>query len=295
MNRYQSELEQFVSQGVAILPSVFSDQDLQPLILEIEDWVDQRARKLFARHEIAELYEDAPFVERYARLFAQSKNIGRGLDTMYMLGPALHEFLFLPNLLDAIEPIVGKEITCNPIQHLRAKPPAKLEGHEDPSFHNVPWHQDAGVMMKEAEHSNILTCWLPLTDVTVEMGCMRALPNCVEGGYLPHIGDGETRIDPALIPDRKPIELTCKKGDVVLMSQFTPHSSTPNRTDQCRWSLDLRYQTTGLHTGRTAHPEFEVRSAKGPVKKDYEAWRARWIDALKNPKGFAGHRIHQSS
>ena len=295
MKQYESELREFEERGVTILPGVFDANSLQPLIQEIEDWLDQRAKKLFDRNEILELHGNASFEQRYKLLYAQSKNIGKGLDTMFMLGPVLYEFLFKTNLLDALEPLLGTEITCNPIQHLRAKPPSRLEGHEEPSFHNVPWHQDAGVMMAEADASNIITCWLPLTDVTVEMGCMKAMPDCSNLGYIPHIGDGETRIDPALLPDKEPVDLICNKGDVVIMSRFTPHSSTPNRSEKCRWSLDLRYQTTGHHTGRTAHPEFAVRSSKTDVVKDYLGWRETWIHHLKNPTGFSGHRIHQST
>ncbi len=77
------------------------------------------------------------------------------------------------------------------------------------------------------------------------------------------------------------------------MNRFTPHSSKPNETELCRWSLDLRYQTTGHHTGRTAHPEFVVRSKELEIEDSYETWRDNWIDHLKNPRGFAGHRIHQ--
>jgi hypothetical protein len=31
-------------------------------------------------------------------------------------------------------------------------------------------------------------------------------------------------------------------GDVLLMTNFTPHASFENRTGQIRWSIDLRYQ-----------------------------------------------------
>jgi len=66
----------------------------------------------------------------------------------------------------------------------------------------------------------------------------------------------------------------------------------PNRSDHCRWSLDLRYQTTGHHTGRAAHPDFVVRSSSNPatVMADYEEWCRRWVDAFANPKGVAAHR-----
>ena len=101
------------------------------------------------------------------------------------------------NLLDLLESLLGPELTCNPIQHLRSKPPQAYESREGPSFHNVPWHQDAGVMMPEAEGSNVITCWLPLADAMVEHGCMEVLPGIGETGYLRHRAVGGTTIDGA--------------------------------------------------------------------------------------------------
>ncbi|MEZ4655967.1 MAG: phytanoyl-CoA dioxygenase family protein [Caldilineaceae bacterium] len=116
------------------------------------------------------------------------------------------------------------------------KTTADFDPHTGPSFHVVPWHQDAGVMMPEAEGSNVVTCWLPLGDATEEMGCMQALPGVFRHGYLRHLRGGTT-IDPALMPDVEPMSLACRKGDVVLMHRLTPHRSTPNVSDKCRWSL----------------------------------------------------------
>ena len=125
---------------------------------------------------------------------------------------------------------------------------------------------------------------------------MEALPGVHRNGYLRHQAAGGATIAPEVMPKLMPaaeaVSLACSKGDVIFLSRFTPHRSTPNRSDQCRWSLDLRYQTAGHHTGRTAHPEFVVRSPSRPqsVMRDHETWRRLWINAFENPRGFAGHR-----
>ena len=46
------------------------------------------------------------------------------LDIMDMRQPAMFAFLGNQNLLDLIEPLVSSEITGNPVQHIRAKPPS---------------------------------------------------------------------------------------------------------------------------------------------------------------------------
>lgn len=286
------QIDQFHRDGVIIARGVLTDADLQPVIDELAAWIDTRARILHAEGKIAELYEDAPFAERYGLLFGQCKEIGEGMDLMYYRGRAIFAFLHNQNLLDTVEALTGPEITCNPIQHLRAKPPEKFDPHTGPSFHVAPWHQDAGVMMPEAEGSTVITCWLPLGDATLEMGCMEALVGVHKQGYLRHQKAGGTTIKPELMPQVAPVALECCKGDLVLMDRFTPHRSTPNKSNQCRWSFDLRYQTTGHHTGRTGHPAFVVRSPSNPasVMADYDEWCRLWIDAFENPRGVVAHR-----
>ncbi len=287
-------LGDFERDGVVVVPQVLDDADLLPVIDEISAWVDKRARALAQRGLITELHEDKPFETRYGYLFGQSPKMQNGLDLMYSRGKAMFRFLHNEALLDVVQQILGPDISCNPIQHLRAKPPVRFEGHEDPGFHNVSWHQDVGVMMAEGEASNILTCWIPLVDVNEDNGCMMAMPGLPETAYIRHVEQqGDTTIDPSLLPDLKPISLDCRRGDLVLMSRFTPHCSTPNRADVCRWSLDCRYQVTGQHTGRTAHPAFSVRGAEMPgfPRLDHAAWCDAWIDAFEHPHGESGHRL----
>ena len=95
-----------------------------------------------------------------------------------------------------------------------------------------------------------------------------------------------------LTPDVDPVFVECERGDVVFISRYTPHCSVPNQSERCRWSMDLRYQPTGEHTGRTAHPDFVVRSGSGSasVMDDVEEWRRLWVDAFANPTGISMHR-----
>lgn len=288
------QIEQFNTKGVLIVKGAVEEPELDPVINELEAWVDRRAYELHSEGKIQDLHPNASFDTRFGLLFKQCKEIGDGLDISTSRGKAMFEFLHNKNLLDTVESLVGPEITCNPIQHARTKPPTAYEGGTGPSFHVVPWHQDAGVMMPEAEVSNIVTCWLPLGDATIETGCMQALPGVFNCGYLSHFKEeaATVTIRPEVLPSVTPMDLVCYKGDVVLLNKFTPHRSVPNASEKCRWSLDLRYQTTGHHTGRTAYPAFIVRSPSNPgsVLHDYDVWCRLWIDALENPKGISMHR-----
>ncbi len=282
----------FNRDGFLIARGALQATDLQPVIDELNELIDARANILFKEGKIDDLHKKAPFEKRYGLLFEQSKEIGDGLDIMHYRGKSIFEFLINENLLELMESLLGPELVCNPIQHIRAKPPLAIEGNPGVSFHNAPWHQDAGVMMEEGEASDIVTVWIPIGDATQEMGCMEVIPGIVDTGYLRHIKEGGTTIDPTIMPESKPVIAECTKGDIVLMSRFTPHRSTPNYSDICRWSLDLRYQPTGQHTGRTGHPDFIVRSHANPTREmhNYANWCTLWKNAFENPKGFVGHR-----
>ena len=288
----RDQIAQFREEGVLAAENVLTDDDFAPVIAEYEAWIDARARKLHAVGKISDLCEGEPFDRRIGLLYAQSPEITSGLDIMFVRGPATFEFLHNQRLLDAVESLVGPEITCNPIQHIRAKPPSSGSG-TGAGFYNVPWHQDSGVTWADADDSNIVTCWMPLVDAIVENGCMEVMPGVWKRGHLQHQAEGGTTIRPDLLPDVEPVPMPIKKGGVIFMHRHTPHRSTPNYTDGVRWSLDLRYQPTGVPTGRPFHPDFVVRSRTHPetVLNDHAEWSRRWIDALETSKDMKAHRV----
>ncbi|MDQ2686437.1 MAG: phytanoyl-CoA dioxygenase family protein [Armatimonadota bacterium] len=284
------QVQTFEDDGYLVAERVVTDADLAPVIAEFEQWIDAQAKRLHADGKVTDLAEGQSFERRFATLYAQTPEIGAGMDIMFMRGPATFAFLRNKNLLDAVECLVGPEILCNPIQHVRAKPPSASSG-TGAGFFNVPWHQDAGVTWEEADNTHIVTCWLALVDATVENGCMEVMPR-VEN-YLEHQAEGGTTIRPDLLPTVEPRAVPVKKGGLVFMHRWTPHRSTPNFTPDVRWSLDLRYQQMGTPTGRPFHPAFVARSASHPesVLTDHAEWSRLWTDALEKAQGVQAHRV----
>lgn len=272
----------FRDRGVVVVPDLLRESDLLPLTAEIERFVDLRARELHERGWIADLCDDEPFERRYARLYAQSPWMGAGLDVHLMRGPELFGFLRHPALLDAVESLIGPEIVLNPIHHLRAKLPQPLVHEAVDSYFNVPWHQDSGVMWEEADPVPIVGLWIPLVDATRHNGCMEVMPGVAARGHLPHRAEGGTTIFPDRLPEIEPQVVECPRGGVVIQDKFTPHRSTPNRSDGVRWSLDVRYQPADTPTGRPFHPAFLVRSRRSPGRcvRDHAEWDAAWEAAL---------------
>lgn len=285
------QLIAFQTEGVLVAEGVLRDEDLKPVIDEMNAVIDARARAYQAEGKISNLYEQEPFERRLMLLAEECPEIQRNLDIQNVLGRAMFDFFHNDRLLAVVEQLLGTELSCNPIQHIRAKMPWKGEG-EQPLSESVPWHQDAAVTSKDSEASEIITFWIPLIDAVAETGCMEVMPEVFKQGYLEHIGSGGTTIAPHLLPGRKPMVAECRKGGIVIMNKYTPHRGTTNRSGKIRWSLDLRFHKTGANSGREAHPSFAVRSRKRPdtVTRDYDLWRSCWETALGKPAA-ALHRV----
>ena len=209
-------------------------------------------------------------------------------DTGIYLGDGAFSILTHPLLLDLVESLIGAEITVSPIQHIRIKTPVALADHVD-EWTGVPLasqttvsHQDIGVQTPDADASEVITVWIPLTDATAEMGCLGVWPRRHRGGVLSHCpNQGGLQIVPQLLDDNDFLPLPMRAGSVLLMTRLTPHKALPNLSDKVRWSMDLRYQPTGQISGRASFPEFIARTASGPSSAlvDHNAWRELWLDA----------------
>ncbi|WP_219836242.1 phytanoyl-CoA dioxygenase family protein [Paenibacillus sp. R14(2021)] len=282
----------YQTEGYLIVPDVLSREALRPVIEELEREIDARARRLYAEGKLSELHEDEPFERRYARLYDQCREFAGGLDIADYLGEAMFRHLGNEQLLDVAECLLGSELSCNPIQHVRAKLPSRSTSGEPDYFQNVPWHQDCAVTTQDSEASEIITFWMPLVDATEETGCMEIMPRVFKQGYINHRAEGGTTIDPVKLPDVEPILAACTKGSLVIMNKYTPHRGISNRSDIIRWSIDLRYHKTGANSGRSFQPSFPVRSASRPesVLTDWAEWRRMW-QAAKEVKGRKLHRV----
>ena len=116
-------------------------------------------------------------------------------DTPMHFGPAIFNLLRSPEILDIVEQLIGPEITSNPIQHVRIKPPAKLLHNDEsrPHLTITDWHQDQGVTLEEADSTEFVTVWLAITDATLENGCLQVS----SGDYnalLPHCASKQVQI-----------------------------------------------------------------------------------------------------
>ncbi len=280
MQLSREQIARFESDGYLVVEGALRADDLDPLIADFDELVDQIARDLVMAGRIAEPYAGLPFERRLAVLtWACGESLQRRVSFPANHRPAVFEFLNNVRLLDLVEGLVGPEIHCHPTQHVRPKLPAFIGGgaSRDFSFES-PLHQDAAALLPDADDTLVVTTWIPLVDVSVDMGPVEVYPGRHHGGLLRHVkapGGGLTIAADAL-PDVAPVPLPLEKGSVLLLHGRTPHRSQPNSTQIVRWSVDLRWNDAGKPSGRPL-PGVLVRSRERPLTT-YEGWLRAWDD-----------------
>jgi phytanoyl-CoA hydroxylase len=113
-----------------------------------------------------------------------------------------------------------------------------------------PWHQDNGYTYVEPQQ--YLTCWLALTDATVDNGCPWVAPGLHRLGTLAHhfvepLGY-ECFTDP---PEGvSAVAAQVPAGGAVFFSSLTPHLTGPNTTGDVRKTYILQYAPSGAQALR---------------------------------------------
>ena len=164
--------------------------------------LDRVAARMHQNGEISSTYAELPFDRRTIAITREAGLLNPQPfditipintahlhpDTEYHFGPAVFALLRSERLLDAVESLIGPEITSNPVQHVRIKPPERYvtERANTGLVTTTGWHQDNGVVHEEADDTDMLTVWLALTEATERNGCMMVVPGSYHEGLQLH-------------------------------------------------------------------------------------------------------------
>ncbi len=292
----QSQLDDYERDGYVVVENLVpTDEVLIPLKAEYTDRLRTLCRRWAKERRIPAASACGDFSEMIMTAVQFGVDYFQPLDislptgtidktTPFHAGPAVFDLLTNRHLLDAVESLLGPELTSNPIQHVRIKPPENvLTGRENrPHIVATDWHQDRGVTLEEADQSNMVTVWMAVTDATEHNGCLRAIPGSHKNDMLTHCpASGQLHIPANTFDESQAEALPVHAGGAVLFHPNTIHSSLSNDSDKIRWSFDLRYTVTGDPTGRAFFPSFIARSRSNPAQEltSAHAWRQMWEDA----------------
>lgn len=294
-----AQVQQFWDQGYLVVEDLIDvDRYLEPMRADYGERLDELMRGLHERGELASDYADLPFGARMTQLYRETgQHWARHFDFSLPLRndikpdepcffpPSVFAMLRNPDVLDVVESFIGPELYSNPVQHVRIKPPESVLPDSTNTLSNVtPWHQDASVVIEEADRTEMITVWVPVTDATVDNGCLIVVPKNHESGLFEHCpavpGVSFKYLSTKFFDAERAVPVPMKRGSALFMTRMTPHSSLPNNSDEIRWSMDLRYNPTGQPTGRPEFPGFVARSKADPASelRDPELWRQRWLE-----------------
>jgi hypothetical protein len=158
----------------------------------------------------------------------------------YLLFDWVHEMATHPNVLDAVEDLIGPNILlfyCT----------SWLKPAKEPAF--VSWHQDSTYFGLEPEVQ--VTAWLALSPSTPQSGCVRVLPRTHQDGILASRTEPDPRnlltsgqhITDELDEDSAE-EIILAPGEMSLHHTNVVHGSGSNDSDDRRLGFCLSYIPT---------------------------------------------------
>ncbi|MBL8671939.1 MAG: phytanoyl-CoA dioxygenase family protein [Alphaproteobacteria bacterium] len=195
----------------------------------------------------------------------------------------LDAIVHAPEVLDRVESIIGPDILCWE-SVLFIKEPGTADF--------ISWHQDATYW--GLEPYEILTAWIALSPATRESGCMRMLPGSHVGDLAPHVDTfapnnmlSRGQEIAVAVDESKAVDVVLQPGQMSLHHVKIAHGSAPNRSQDRRIGLAIRYvpahvrqaigdgDTAMLVRGRDRHKHFELepRPSRDFAPEDMERQR----------------------
>ena len=145
-----------------------------------------------------------------------------------------------PKVLDAVEDVIGPDILCWTTNFFIKEPGS-------PGF--VSWHQDAAYWGLEPEE--VVTAWVALTHSNLDSGCMKVMPGTHLDSHMPHkdtfhqdnllTRGQEIAVE---VDASKAVDIILAPGEISLHDIKLVHGSEPNRSQDRRIGLAIRYLPT---------------------------------------------------
>jgi hypothetical protein len=299
------QLGRLTEDGYLHVPGVVPDAVLLAVEWEYDKILSDLIDRLVTSEEAGDIRSAGSFGKRLVALASRADVplipnfeisypfTGIDASTPISLGDAVFRLITCAEILDVVESILGAEISSNPVQHARIKLPAAQSAaiaRNGALAAKTGWHQDLAAVLPEADLTDEVTVWVAMTDATEENGCLVYLPGSHRTGLAFHCkptnmgGRGGSNIPTEYIYEPGAVAVPVSRGDILIHTMLTKHSSLDNTSSETRWSFDLRYHRTGQPTGRPVFPSVVVRSRADPSAaiRDPQVWRDRWFAARDN-------------
>ncbi|MCQ6560767.1 phytanoyl-CoA dioxygenase family protein [Paenibacillus mendelii] len=277
----KEQIDFYNEEGYLVLPRLLTDQDMAPVKEAMNQKVSMIADELYREGLITDRLEERPFPLRLAELFQNltaEDFLKHGRSWRDRL-PGYFDLMSNPKILDAVESLIGGELFSNPVYNTRPKIPKVAAGA-------VPWHQDKSYW-PDANSNPVITVWIPLVDANEVNGCLQIKPRTHRKRLLKwhqeqQTGTGYTSLKNSQLGKTDTVPLPVPAGSAILFNDRCLHMSTPNLSNEVRWSVDLRYQPTDQDPMLAHGVGFLARSHRHPERvarlEDWLAGRAERVE-----------------
>ncbi len=215
------QLNQFRTEGYAIVPNLFSDDEINTVVPHLDNFDTLHERELDVK--------GAQGISRKGEISFTNDLARRD--------PAVMAFVKKPQILAVANQVLGPDVALYWDQTVYKRPEGKRE---------FPWHQDNGYT--PVDPPEYLTSWIALADTTIENGCIWLLPSSHKQGLIEH---KDTPIGKqGYFGDETGIPVPLKKGSVAFFSSLAFHRSGPNLSSSTRKGYIVQYSISPTHSLR---------------------------------------------
>lgn len=168
------------------------------------------------------------------------------MDVPHFMYPELLEWVFDPDILAMVSPIVGPDIALFST-HFICKP--KGNGKR------VPWHEDSNYWNEMLSPMEVCTVWLAIDPSLRENGCMYVIPKTHTSGYkgfseYDSVDEAHnvfsTEIKPILRDDSKKVAIELLPNECSLHDSRVMHGSEANLSQIRRCGYTMRFCSSSV-------------------------------------------------
>ena len=173
----------------------------------------------------------------------------------HLLFTWVDELVHHPKIVDAAEDVLGPNLLCWTTNFF-------IKEANSPGF--VSWHQDA--FYWGLSKDDVMTAWVALSPANLESGCMKFLPGSQTQDHLQHVDTfhkdnllSRGQEIAVKVEGEKTVDCILKPGEMSLHHVKVVHGSEPNRSNDRRIGLAIRYIPTDIK-------QLKVRDSATPVR-----------------------------
>jgi len=165
------------------------------------------------------------------------------------------EMVHHPRILDAVEDVLGPNILCWTTNFF-------IKEANSPGF--VSWHQDSTYW--GLDPADVMTAWVAFTESNLISGCMKVIPGTHTADQIPHVDTfhqdnllsrgQEIAVE---VDKTKAVDLILRPGEMSLHHIKLVHGSEPNRSNDRRIGMAIRYIPTHVRQTKVRDSAMLVR------------------------------------